>query len=241
MQPFTKNLCALALLTLAIPAIANASETHVFNLYILGFRAGTISTAINKKGSNYALSGKVQPTAFLRKLRDVGYAGTTYGRFGKGHTYSPSKYTGNMRTGSRTSTVKMHWSKGRPNVDAYTPGREPRPYDIKPSAQKGTMDLLSSLHSVFEDSTKAELCGRTIPMFDGRRRTKLTLSKPNFSGVKGICKGTYSRVAGFSPEDMKERVNFPFTLLYEQQDDGNYRLKSLSTTTTFGKASLVRR
>ncbi len=241
MQLFTKTLYALALSALAIPATASGSETHIFNLYILGFRAGTISTAINKKGQNYALAGKVQPTAFLRRLRDIGYTGTVYGRFGEGHKYSPSKYIGNMRTGTRTSTVKMHWSKGRPVVDSYEPGRAPRPYDINPSDQIGTIDLLSSLHSVFEDSTKADLCGRTIPMFDGRRRTKLVLSKPSFSNNKGTCKGTYTRVAGFSPEDMKERVNFPFKLLYELQDDGNYRLKSLSTTTTFGKASLVRR
>jgi hypothetical protein len=241
MQPFTKTFCALALSALAISTTASAAETHIFNLYILGFRAGTISTAINKKGQNYALAGKVQPTAFLRRLRDIGYTGTVYGRFGKGHKYSPSRYIGNMRTGTRTSTVKMHWTKGRPVVDSYEPSRPPRPYDIKPGAQKNTMDLLSSLHSVFEDSTKADLCGRTIPMFDGRRRTKLVLSEPRFSGLKGTCNGTYTRVAGFSPEDMKERVNFPFKLLYELQDDGNYRLKSLSTTTTFGKASLVRR
>lgn len=232
---------AATLAGLLLPTAALAKETHIFNLYILGFRAGTISTAIIKKGNSYSLAGVVQPTAFLRRLRDVGYKGTVQGTFGDGHQYRPIRYHGNMRTGSRTSTVKMRWSRGVPRVESYEPSRAPRPYDIDPSAQRGTIDLLSALHSVFEDSTKKNLCNRTIPMFDGRRRTKLILSEPEFSGKKGICKGSYTRVAGFSPEDMKERVNFPFTLLYDRLDDGTYRLKSLSTKTTFGKASLVRR
>lgn len=245
-MPFIKRftlafcLSVLTLSSFGAPVVAAPSESHVFNLYIRGFRAGTISTAVRKTKTGYALAGAVQPTRFLRRLRDVGYKGTASGTY-KGNKYRPRKYTGNIKTGSRTSVVKMRWRNGRPIVDSYEPSREKRSYDINPSAQTGTIDLLSALHSVFEDSARADLCNRTLPMFDGRRRSKLTLSKPKMTEEGATCAGTYTRVAGFSPADLKKRVNFPFTLVYQLQDDETFRLMSFHTQTTFGKASAVRR
>ena len=227
---------------LAMPStlMAAQSQSHVFNLYIRGFKAGTISTAAKKTATNYALAGSVKPSAFLRLLRDVGFKGTASGRY-SGTSYHPAKYTRNIKTGSDTSTVKMRFRNGRPIVESYLPGREKRSYDIDPAAQRGAIDLLSALHSVFEDTNLAGLCNRTIHMFDGRRRSKLTLSKPKNSNGNTSCAGKYSRVAGFSPRDMQKRVNFPFTLVYDQLDDETYRLMSFHAETTFGSAKAVRK
>lgn len=231
---------AMMLATSMAPAQPAQSQSHVFNLYIKGFKAGTIATAAKKTKTAYALSGKVAPTAFLRLLRDIGYTGSASGSF-SGVKYRPRKYAAHIKTGSDTSTVKMRYIKGKPVVDAYAPGRAPRDYDIKPSAQRGTVDLLTALHMVFENTSAGALCNRIIPMFDGRRRSKLTLSKPKKSGKGATCSGKYTRVAGFSPHDMQKKVNFPFTLVYDRLDDGNYRLMSFHTETTFGRAKAVRK
>ena len=225
---------------LSVPVTASEKEQHVFKLYIRGIAAGYISITAAKNTTNYALSGSVQPTAFLRALRDVGYQGTAKGTY-KATAYRPSAYSGNTKTGSRNSVVKMRFRGGRPIVDSYLPARAKRPYDLNPSAQTGTLDLLTSAYSVFADSPAGKLCNRVIPMFDGRRRTKLTLSQPKVSSDGATCRGTYSRVAGFSPQDMKEQVNFPFTLVYDRLDDGSYRLMSFRTESTFGSAKAVRR
>jgi len=222
------------------PTKAAQAQSHNFKLYIKGITAGTISTSAQKNGTGYTLSGAVKPSAFLRLLRDVGYVGKSSGSY-TGNSYSPQNYTGYTKTGSRTSTVKMRFAKGKPIVDAYLPSRAKRDYDIDPGAQKGTIDLLTAVHSVFEDSAAKDLCNRIVTMFDGRRRSELTLLKPKKSGTRATCSGKYTRIAGFSPRNMQKRVNFPFSLVYEQQNDGNYRLMSFHTQTTFGDAKAVRK
>ena len=231
---------SLTLVMAPAPTKAAQAQSHIFKLYIKGIKAGTISTTAKKNATGYSLSGAIKPSIFLRLLRDVGYVGKASGNY-SGASYSPGKYTGHTKTGSRTSTVKMRFTKGKPIVDAYLPSRAKRGYDINPAAQKGTLDLLTAAHSVFEDSAAKDLCNRIIAMFDGRRRSKLTLSKPKKSGSRATCSGKYTRIAGFSPHDMQKRVNFPFSLVYEQQNDGNYRLMSFHTQTTFGNAKAVRK
>ncbi|MCP5072812.1 MAG: DUF3108 domain-containing protein [Rhodobacteraceae bacterium] len=222
------------------PAFSNSTESHVFDLFVRGFKAGSISASTNMNDTHYATSGSVQPTPFLRKLRDIGYQGSVWGTYA-GFNFKPAKYSGNTKTGSRHSRVAMRFSHGRPIVDSYRPERDPRDYDIDPSAQHGTVDPLTAAYSIFADSPVSKLCNRSIQMFDGRRRSRLTVASPR-PGPDGLtCKGTYTRVAGFSPSAMQKRVNFPFTLVYDQQDDGTYQLMSFSTTTTFGAAKAERR
>ncbi len=238
---FRTLFCAVLIpFTIALPAPVFSSENHIFNLYIRGIKAGTISTATNKNGVFYAVSGAIHPTAFLRTLRDVGYEGAVSGSY-KGTRYRPRKYQGNTKTGSRNSVVSIRYSNGMPVVESYLPEREKRDYDIEPSAQKGTLDLLTAAYSVFEDSPVSKLCNRSVQMFDGRRRSRLAVGSPEIGNDGITCQGSYTRVAGFSPAALQKRVNFPFTLAYEQQEDGKYRLMSFSTTTTFGPAEALRK
>ncbi|MCP5086911.1 MAG: DUF3108 domain-containing protein [Rhodobacteraceae bacterium] len=219
---------------------ANSTDSHVFTLYIRGFKAGMISTYTNKTSTHYATSGAMQPTAFLRKLRDVGYTGSVRGTY-SGLNFKPSNYTGETKTGSRHSQVAMRFSRGKPIADSYLPEREKRDYDINPVDQNSTVDPLTAAYSIFTNSPVRSLCNRSVQMFDGRRRSRLTVASPR-PGPDGLtCQGTYTRIAGFSPAAMQKRVNFPFTLVYDQLDDGTYQLISFSTTTTFGTARAERR
>ena len=94
---------------------------------------------------------------------------------------------------------------------------------------------------VFSDQTPETLCNQIIDMFDGRRRSKLTLAPATLMGNSATCKGTYTRVAGFSPDDMQEGVNFPFSLLYTRGDADTFRLMSFTTKTTFGSLRAKRK
>lgn len=237
MSRILKSLAALIILS--APAQGQQAN-HTFNLYIAGVKAGSIQIKAHTAGNAYSLAGAVQPGSLLRRLRDVGYSGSAAGSV-RGKNHQPKRYQGETRTGSRVSNVKMRYSNGRPIVDSYLPKREKRAYDIDPAKQTGTVDLLTAAHIVFQDQNVTTLCNRTIPMFDGRRRSKLTLSKPKLKDNNASCNGTYTRLAGFSAEDMKERVNFPFSLVYNRLDDQTYRLHSFSSKTTFGSAKGVRR
>lgn len=230
----------VALFILALPANAQTStEVQRFSVYVSGLKAGTLQTVITKNGKAFSVSGTLSPTRFKRSIRDVGYAGQSSGTFGK--TFTPRRYSGHTKTGDRTSKVQMRFNGGVPSVDSYQPEREPRDYDIDPAKQRGVIAPLTAAATVFRDQPSATLCNRTIPMFDGRRRSELTLAPPTSEGDSATCTGTYTRIAGFSPQDMQERVNFPFTLMYTRINADTYRLTSFTTKTTFGSLRAKRK
>lgn len=227
----------LALLC-ALPAHAQ-QDVHRFSLYVSGLKAGTLQTVVTRNGTAFSVSGTLSPTRFMRSIRDVGYAGQSAGTV-KGTKFTPRRYSGQTKTGSRTSQVQMRFDGGIPSVDRYLPERERRAYDIDPAKQRGTIDPLTAAATLFQDQPATALCSQTLQMFDGRRRSQLTVAAPTIQGESATCGGTYTRLAGFSPKDMQERVNFPFTLMYTRIDADTYRLMAFTTKTTFGSARAKR-
>jgi hypothetical protein len=234
-----RTLAIFMMLSLATPTLAQQTN-HRFSLYVSGIKAGTINTITTKNGHAFSVSGTLTPTRLMRSIRKIGYNGQSAGVLNN-RTYRKNRYSGQTQTGSRTSQVQMRFDNGTPSVDAYLPERENRAYDIDPTAQHGTIDPLTAAAVIFDDQPTANLCNRTIPMFDGRRRSKLSLGKPQISGEGATCNGAYTRIAGFSPQDMQERVNFPVTLVYTRIDAEIYRLMSFTTKTTFGSARAKRK
>jgi hypothetical protein len=171
----------------------------------------------------------------MRTIRNVNYSGQSAGTH-RDDAYTPRRYSGQTNTGTRESQVKLRFDNGIPTVNSYLPDREKRDYDIEPSEQRGAIDPLTATAVVLMDQPSAQMCNRSIPMFDGRRRSKLTIAPPVIDGDSATCAGTYTRLAGFSPEDLQERVNFPFTLMYTRIDADTFRLTSFTTKTTFGSA-----
>lgn len=228
----TAVLCGLSTAALA--------ETHVFNLYIAGLKAGSITTTTKWNGNSYTTNGKVRPSGLIAKIAKVSYDGSVSGA-ASGVALRPKSYSGHAVTKSRESRVKMAFSgAGVPKVLSYTPERAARPTDVNPATQKGAIDLLSAAFSVFRDAPAGELCSKNYKMFDGRRATRLKVGKAAVSGNTATCNGSYQRVAGFSESALKKGSTFPFTLFYQKQDDGSFRLKSVNTKTTVGSAKLVR-
>jgi hypothetical protein len=237
MKPIMQTLAIVTGLTIPIAAHA---EKITLNLYAYGIRAGTISVNGAQSDTAYSVNGLITPSFLLKTFKDVGYSGKATGRISKA-AFQSRTYAGNARTGSRNSIVKMHWKGNRPVVDRYSPERERRDYDISPSKQSGTKDLLTAAYLTFKAADAEHLCNATHKMFDGRRRTLITLGTPKITGKTATCTGSYKRVAGFSAHQMTKGVNFPFTMYYEQQDDGTYRFKEFTSAATFGKIRAVRR
>lgn len=225
--------------SIAMPVSAQA-EIITIKLYAIGIKAGTISINATENGQYYAVNGRVTPSALLKVIKEIGFTGSASGKVDNG-IYQSKKYAGHLNTGNRQSIVKMHWKGRIPFVDNYQPERARRPYDIVPSKQIGTKDLLTAGYATFKSRSIDKLCNTTHDMFDGRRRSKITLGKPVVKGSIATCTGNYKRIAGFSPNDMQKRVNFPFTIHYVQQNDGTYRFNDFSADATFGKIRAIRK
>ena len=237
MKSIVQSFSLIGALTFASSAQA---ENISLNLYAFGIKAGTITVNAAETPNAYAVRGAVTPTRLLKKIKDIGYTGSATGVI-KRNAHQVRKYSGNARTGSRNSVVNMRWRNGRPIVDAYKPERARRDYDLTPSKQSGTIDLLSSAYLTFKTATSETLCNSKRKMFDGRRLSELSLGKPKISGRIATCSGNYKRLAGFSPDKMKKKVNFPFSVRYEQNDDGTYRFQEFTADASIGKIRATRK
>lgn len=238
----------LLLSTLALlnsTGFAHAGDVdQTFGFYVAGLKAGTIrltgSDPAQGQDGPYALHGRLTPTSIMRRFHDVGFDGRVAGAV-SGGTFVPHNYSGRSHSETKHSDVQLTFQDSQPQVVRYAPERAPRPYDINPNTQNGTLDPLTAAHMLLRDQRGADLCDRTLDLFDGRRLSRLQVEPAAHNGTEAVCAGRYTRVAGFSPEDMQEQVNFPFTLVYTKGDADLYTLSFFKTDTTFGPAEAARK
>ena len=239
----------LILLTLALFGTGHAALAdeidQTYGFYVAGLKAGTIhiTGTVPKSGtqSGYVLEGTLSPTSIMRRFHDIRFDGRVDGRVTPDGTLHPARYKGFSRSDKKESEVQLVYDAGRPQVVRYAPERAPQPFDIIPAKQNGALDPLSAAYLLFQDQPLDRLCDRSFSLFDGRRLSRLEVGAPDVTATEALCEGRYTRVAGFSPEEIEEQVTFPFTLVYTKGDADVYSLSFFKTDTTFGPAEAARK
>lgn len=238
MLPSLRIASLIALLTL--PASAQQVDEARFDVVLRGITAGQLVFRGEQLGPRYAVAGKVQSTGLIGRLVKFSYDATARGTLRNGR-YTPSEYTEVADTGKRQSTSVMRYRRGVPQVQLITPPRPPAPFDLDPTTQSGTVDPLTSLYAMLRDVAPERACNARLVMFDGRRRSQFTLGAPEAQADGSVlCPGEYRRLAGFSPEDMAERSQFPLTFRLEPYG-ALLRVQEVRTPTLYGDAVLRRR
>lgn len=230
---------AAALLT-PLPAAAEGESSGVFDFYLRGIRAASLSFAGAENGNGYAASGRLQSSGILALVRKMHYEAKSAGTVRNGRLV-PSRYEEDADTGKRQSQSVMEYRGGVPQVRKYSPPRDPNPRDVKAETQGGTIDPMAAIYIGLRDVARDKACNFDSYMFDGRRRSRVTLGEPTATGEAIRCKGEYRRIAGFSESEMAEKVSFPFELVYAPLPDGRMRVTEVSMDTLYGHASLRRR
>lgn len=233
----------LALMIALTPAAAAEGERRddaVYGIYLFGIRIGLLEFQGVADARTYAASGVVRSTGLVAKLAKVRYEARTTGRI-VGAGLQPQTYREKADTGSRQSQAVMRYRNGVPQVKEYDSPQGASDNQLDPGKQGGTYDPMTMVYSVFRDVPEDELCNRTIDTFDGQRRGEVSLTAPRINGDKARCTGVYRRVAGFSAKEMADKQRFPFDLNFVRLDNGWWRLKRISTETTFGTATISRR
>ncbi|WP_372841276.1 DUF3108 domain-containing protein [Phaeovulum sp.] len=229
----------LAIVPGAAPAVEQ-TDLIVFDVVLKGIRAGRLTLTGTVEGTHYSANGTLESAGLIRLVRKVKYVAESEGTTKNGR-YTPSYYSEVADTGKRVSESTMEYRAGVPQVKVYNPPREPQQTDVKPETQGGTVDPLTALYATLRDVPVAEACTLEVQMFDGKRRSQITLSKPVVADDGIVCAGEYRRLAGFSENEMADKVAFPFRLYYVPVGDGRMRVNLIETDTTFGVGSLRRR
>jgi hypothetical protein len=94
-------------------------------------------------------------------------------------------------------------------------------YEVKPDETRNTMDPLSAVTFIFSGvgTSASNPCSVTAPVFDGRRRYDIEMSKIRDVDIKmdnglyagkGVeCEVRYHQLAGFKPRVLKANESFP--------------------------------
>lgn len=236
-HPTLRTLACAAALAVALPAQA-AEESAAFNVSFAGIRAGVLAFRGAEQGGSYTVHGSARASGLLSALFDAEIDTVAQGTV-HGNAYSPRM--------AREVTAKPDDQRERrydfsaagvPRI-TNTPPRDPRPGDAPAAQQAGTVDTTTAAYAILRDRPAALACDLDLAIYDGRKRHRIVFDRMGTDGL--TCSGTYSRVAGFSADEIAEQRNWPLTLRYARQPDGALRVDRLTFPTSFGTARIARR
>lgn len=230
------RLLALLVLLAAGPAAAEPTRA-TFDIYVRGIRAGHVSVAGQERDGHYAAAGRLESAGVVGIFRRVRYDAEVRGRV-SGTEFGPRSYSETFRDGRDLDRKSMSYRGGVPTVRSDDDRDSD---DLDPATQGGTVDPLTAIWGVLRDVPEGQACRFSAAMFDGARRSRVTLGAPRRSRDAITCAGEYRRVAGYSDEDMEEKARFPFRLTYRPAGNGRWQVDRIDMETLFGSGAMVRR
>lgn len=208
----------------------------IYDFYLGGIRGGELSVAARLEAGRYRAEAAGRTAGLVRLVWDAGFAASSDGGL-DGSGLAPESYEADAYTARRSQKLALRYDGGRPQLVRAEPPFEPRPWAIEPAEQAGTQDPLSAILSALALQRDETLCGRSLEVFDGRRRFSLTLEAARPEQGMMRCAALYRRVAGFKPKLM-ERPDWPLELWFARDAGGLWHLERAMGEMSFGIAVL---
>lgn len=223
------------LMTLPLGALAQ-ERVQTYEVRGLGVKLGTFQLTSTTGDTSYSVASRFETSGmmqvFARIRMDMRASGTL-----DGLSPQPAQYVENIDTGRRQSDVTLTWSAGLPQVTGGHLNPEGTPAD--PAAQGDALDPASMLFRAATPRPQDSLCGLDQPVFDGARRTRVTLAAAQASGDVVTCTGQFIREAGYSDEQLARAKSFDLDLSYAPGPEGLYVLTEAKIETILGPLRLT--
>jgi Protein of unknown function (DUF3108) len=199
-----------------------ASRLEVaMTLYAGGITMGHMDLDAALRGGEYHTVSTLQTSGVINAFWQAEIQATSSGKLGA-KNFLPalydSFYTG--RAGKKQEVSLTYEGAAAPRLYA-DPAYSTTGFEVKPDDTKNTLDPLSAITLIFSGlgAQADNLCALTAPVFDGRRRYNVELTKVRDldihldSGLyqgKGVqCDAHYRQIAGFRPRVLKDNEQFP--------------------------------
>jgi len=190
-------------------------------LYAGGITMGQMSLDATLRGGEYHTVSTLQTSGVINAFWQSEIQATSSGKLGP-KNFIPglydSFYTG--RAGKKQE-VSLTYEDGAPPRLYADPVYSTTGFEVKPDDTKNTLDPLSAITLIFSGvaAQAGNVCGLTAPVFDGRRRYDIEITKVREVDVrldsglyqgKGVqCDARYRQIAGFRPRVLKQNEQFP--------------------------------
>ncbi len=224
----------------AVTTDGAAAETFeaVYDVYLGGLRGGEVRLSVDRTDERYSAEATMR-SAGLARLFFPGVAQARAEGATDGAALAPERFSSDNAFGSSRQTVSLRYGDGAGPVLEADPPYRVRDYDADLRAMGDALDPVSAAVASLSPQPAAAACGRTVTVFDTRRRFDLALGPAVREGDLLRCEGVYRRVAGFKAKQMK-KADYPFTAWW-RVEGGRATLERAVAPTTFGHAVAKRR
>jgi len=233
-MPFRPAFIALPLLVLAVsqawaaggagdeqPGLPASKLEVAMTLYAGGITMGHMDLDATLRGTQYHAVSTMQTSGVVNAFWQSEIQATSSGKLGA-RNFAPSLYD-SFDTGhsGRKQEVSLTYDGSGPPRLFADPVYSTTGYEVKPDDTKNTLDPLSAVTFIFSGmgTSANNPCSVTAPVFDGRRRYDIEMSKIRDVDIrmdnglytgKGVeCEVRYHQIAGFRPRVLRANESFP--------------------------------
>lgn len=238
-QSLTRLVAGLAV-ALTFAGSVTAQDRGVFDIYLGSIKVGIFAFSGVESRGRYSTAGQLRSTGLLGTLADVRYDAKSRGVL-RGTTYVPEYYEERANIGTRSTDLVISYKNGVPGQPDFNPPRDSKRPAIDPASQGDAIDLMTMLYALLKDLPESEVCRFDTPVFDGVRRTRLTMGVESRDPGVITCAAEYRRIAGFAAWELRDRPVSPFRLVYTEAPGGMFRATSGALDTVYGIVRLERR
>ena len=203
------------------PAQSGSQLQMAMTLYAGGVTLGKMDINSTIRGDQYHSVSNLQTGGVVNAFWQSEIQATSSGTVAP-KAFHPSLYD-SFYTGrsDKKQEVSLTYDGNGPVRLYAAPPYSVTGYEVTPDQQRATFDPLSAITYLISGvgSSVENPCGVVLPVFDGRRRYNVEITKvkdTNVSMDNGLYKGhallcqiKYKQLAGFKPKVIKEGGSFP--------------------------------
>ncbi len=189
-------------------------------IYAGGITLGKMDIDATVRGGDYHAVSNLETSGVVNAFWQAEIQATSSGKVSP-KNLNPALYDSFdiNRTGKRQEVSLTYDSADPPRLYADPP-YSTTGYEVKPDDQKATLDPLSAVMFIVSGAgTSGTPCSVTAPVFDGRRRYNIEMSKAKdvdikmdnglYAGHALLCQIKYHQLSGFKPHVLKANESFP--------------------------------
>ncbi len=201
---------------------APASQLSLaMTIYAGGITLGKVDMDATIRGDQYHVVSNLETSGVVNAFWQAQIQATSSGKIGD-KLFQPALYDSfDTNHAGKKQEVSLTYENDSPVRLYANPKYSTTGYDVKPEQQKATFDPLSAIVYIASGvgASPGNPCAVTAPVFDGRRRYNIELTKVKddikkmdnglYSGHVSVCQIAYRQLAGFKPKIIKDNQNFP--------------------------------
>ncbi|MBP7243341.1 DUF3108 domain-containing protein [Amaricoccus sp.] len=238
LRPLRLAAAAAAFLAAGAATPAGVAGAQVYDLAISGIPIGTVTLRGEQSGKDYRATGKITPTALISALTSYSFDGVASGVVDGGGKVQPVRFSADSTSPRAARRTEIEWSGATPVKVSVVP---PRKHAPDPNGVVGALDPVSASFALLRDAPVERICATSIDVFDGSRRSRLTLGEPVATGDgRFSCAGIYAQLEG-EKQSFATEAEYPFTLIFGPGAGEMLQLERIETRTRFGPAVVTRR